>query len=103
MLKKYISYLGVLVLACFSFYYTDQAVDIVKRNDPIMKSILANQENYVVDPMNAIIHEDELTVGMNGKKVNVEESYQNMKKVNQYYESMLVFEEVPPEYSFIKE
>ena len=40
MFKKYTSYLGVLVLACFSFYYTDRAVDIVKRNDPIMKNIL---------------------------------------------------------------
>ncbi len=99
MLKKYTSYLGVLVLACFSFYYTDKAVDIVKRNDPIMKSILANSENYYVDPMSAIIHGDEITVGMNGKKVNVDKSYQNMKTINQYHESMLVFDEVIPDIS----
>ncbi len=103
MFKKYLSYLGVLILACFSFYYTDRAVDIVKRNDPIMKSILSKQEDYFVNPVNAIIDGDELTVGMKGKKVNIEESYQNMKKVNQYYESMLVFEEITPELSFMKE
>lgn len=101
MLKKYTSYLGVLVLACFSFYYTDKAVDIVKRNDPIMKSILANSENYYVDPVSALINGDEMTVGMNGKKVNVDESYQNMKKIDEYNESMLVFDEVIPDISLL--
>lgn len=96
MLKKCISYLGVLVLACFSFYYTDRAVDIVKRNDPIMKSIVANSEKYLTDPMSAIINEDEITIGMNGRKVNIDKSYQNMKKINLYNESMLVFDEVIP-------
>lgn len=96
MFKKYTSYLGVLVLACFSFYYTDRAVDIVKRNDPIMKNILANSEKFYIDPMSAIINQDEIMIGMNGKKVNIEKSYQNMKKINSYSESMLVFDEVIP-------
>lgn len=99
MLKKYASYLGILVLACFSFYYTDKAVDIVKRNDPIMKSILAHSENYYIDPISALINGDEITVGMNGKKVNIDQSYQNMKKINEYNESMLVFDEVVPDIS----
>lgn len=103
MLKKYISYLGVLVLACFSFYYTDRAVDIVKRNDPIMKSIVANSENFIIDPVSAIINGDELIVGMNGKKVNIDKSYENMKKINEYNESMLVFDEVIPDISLINE
>lgn len=103
MLKKYTSYLGVLVLACFSFYYTDRAVDIVKRNDPIMKSIVANSEKYYVDPISAVITGDELTVGLNGKKVNIEESYQNMKKIDEYNESMLVFDEVIPDISLTSE
>ena len=77
MAKKYISYLGVLVLACFSFYYTDRAVDIVKRNDPIMKSILAHSKDYTLDSVNATISNDEITSGRNGKKVNVDKSYQN--------------------------
>lgn len=99
MLKKYTSYLGVLVLACFSFYYTDRAVDIVKRNDPIMKSIVANSEKFYIDPMSAIINQDEMVIGMNGKKVNIDKSYQNMKKINSYNESMLVFDEVIPNIS----
>lgn len=99
MLKKYTSYLGVLMLACFSFYYTDRAVDIVKRNDPIMKSILSNSNNFYVDPVNAYINGDELITGLNGKKVNIEESYQNMKKINKYDEAMMTFDEVVPDVS----
>lgn len=99
MLKKYVSYLGVLVLACFSFYYTDKAVDIVKRNDPIMKNILANSKDYYIDPVSAIVENDEIISGMNGKKVNVDKSYQNMKKIDEYRESMLVFDEVIPDIS----
>lgn len=99
MLKKYTSYLGVLVLACFSFYYTDRAADIVKRNDPIMKSILANSQNYYVEPVSAFINGDEITVGINGKKVDIDKSYQNMKKIDKYNESMLVFNEVIPDIS----
>lgn len=99
MLKKYISYLGVLVLACFSFYYTDKAVDIVKRNDPIMKNILANSKDYYIDPVSAIVENDEIISGMNGKRVNVDKSYQNMKKIDEYQESMLVFDEVIPDIS----
>lgn len=99
MMKKSLSYLGVLVLACFSFFYTDKAVDIVKRNDPIMQTILENSENLTVDPINAVINEDEIITGLNGKKVNIDESYQNMKKANSYQESMLVFDEIIPEVS----
>ena len=101
MLKKYIADLGVLVLACFSFYYTDKAVDIVKRNDPIMKNILANCNNHDIDPVSALINGDEMISGINGKKVNIDKSYQNMKKIDEYNESMLVFDEVIPEISLL--
>ena len=80
MLKKSLSYLGVFVLVCFSFFYTDKAVDIVKKNDPIMKTILENSESLRIDPVNAIINSDELITGLNGKRVNIDKIYQNMKK-----------------------
>ena len=103
MIKKYVSYLGVLVLACFSFYYTDRAVDIVKRNDPIMKDILTNSNNYYVSPVSAIVDGDEIIPGINGKEVNVNKSYQNMKKYNNYNEAMYIFKEITPNVSFVSE
>lgn len=97
MLKKSLSYFGVFVLLCFSFFYTEKAVDIVKRNDPIMQMILENRESLKVEPINAVIKEDEIITGLNGKEVNIDKSYQNMKKVNKYLESMIVYDEVLPD------
>ena len=101
MLKKYISYLGIIALACFSFYYTDKAVDIVKRNDPIMKEIIKNKEKYLVNSVNATIDKDEIIPGINGIKVNVDKSYENMKKNNTYNEKLYVFDEIIPDLSLI--
>ena len=97
MLKKYFSYLGVFVLVCFSFFYTEKAAEIVRMNDPIMKVILQNSSYYEIEPVNAIITGDEIIPGLNGRTVNINESYSNMKKINRYQESLLVFDEVLPE------
>ena len=102
MLKKYMSYLGIVVFASFSFFYTDRAVDIIRRNDPIMKEILLNKDNYNVSYVNASILEDEMTPGINGIIVDITESYKNMKKYNNYNEDMYVLKEIGPEVSFLK-
>ena len=101
MIKKSISMFGVLVLACFSFYYTDRAIDIVKKNDPIMKKIMEKSKDYYVEPVNASIEYDELKSGINGKKVDINSSYKKMKKINYYNESMLVFDEVIPDLTYL--
>jgi len=103
MLKKYISYLGIFVFAIFSFYYTDKATEIVKRNDPVMKSIIDNKNNYSIESVNAIIHDDEIIPGVNGIDVNVNKSYQQMKKDNNYNPDMYVFKEVSPTISLLND
>lgn len=103
MFQKMTKYLGVLVLVLFSFYYTDRAVDIVKRNDPIMKSILSNQEDYLIESVNAIVDGDTIIPGINGTSVDVDASYKRMKKINGYYESMLMFKDVIPDESILEQ
>ena len=98
-MKKYISYLGILILGIFSFYYTDKAIDIVKRNDPIMKKILSEKKDYNISSVNAKIEDDEIIPGINGINVNINKSYEKMKKYNTYDENMYVFEEIIPEVS----
>jgi len=103
MLKKISKYLGVIVLVLFSFYYTDRAVDIVKRNDPIMKEILNNKDSFKVESVNAIISGDTIIPGINGVEVNIDKSYKRMKQINGYYESMLMFSEVIPDESILEQ
>ena len=103
MLKNIMKYLGVIVLVLFSFYYTDKSVDIVKRNDPVMKEIIYNSDNFKIKSVNAITVGDTIIPGMNGIEVNIDESYKRMKQVNGYYESMLMFSEVIPDESLLEQ
>ena len=94
MLKKIISYIGIIVLTLFSFYYTDKASEIVKNKDPIMKSILSNKDKYFIKSVNAVVDDDELVSGLNGKTIDVSDSYKNMKKYNLYDDNLYVFKVV---------
>ena len=103
MLKNITKYLGVIVLVLFSFYYTDKSVDIVKRNDPEMKEIIYNSDNFKIESVDAITIGDTIIPGMNGIEVDIDESYKRMKQVNGYYESMLMFSEVIPDESLLEQ
>lgn len=102
-MKNLTKYLGVFALVLFSFYYTDGAVEIIKRNDPVMKNILEDTESYKLESVSAVVEENTIIPGMNGLEVDVDESYKKMKSVNGYYESMLTLKEVIPEESILNQ
>ena len=73
MIKKICKYMGVFSLVLFSFFYTDQAVNIVKRNDPIMKTIKEVSKNYEIDSVSAFVNNnDEIISGVNGFGVDID-------------------------------
>jgi len=96
MFKKFFSLLGALTLICFSFYYTDSAVDIVKRNDPIMKEIVNVSSSYEEKSIDATLVDNNIIPGICGVKVDIDKSYEKMKKYGSFDEGLLVFEEVVP-------
>lgn len=102
MLKNITKCLGVIILVVFSFYYTDKAVDIIKRNDPVMKEIVNNLDDFKIESINAIVNKDTIVPGMNGIEIDIDASYKRMRQVNGYYESMLMFSEVIPDESILE-
>ena len=96
MLKKFFTFSGALALICFSFYYTDSAVDIVKRNDPIMKEIVEVSSSYFKDSVDAVLIDNNIIPGISGVKVDVDKSYEKMKNYGSYDSGLLVFKEVTP-------
>lgn len=94
-------YIGVIILICFSFYYTDKSVDLIRRNDPIMKEINKNKDEYYISSVNAIIDDDKISLGSNGKAVDLNESYKKMKKYNKYDSNLLVYKEIIPNISYL--
>lgn len=87
------------LLIAFSFYYTNKVAGIVRGKDPIMQSIKEEKANYEKKAINANVSEDNIIPGKNGKKVNIEASFQKMSQYGKYNDSLYVFDEVEPEVS----
>ena len=95
-LKKICSIIGIGLLICFSFYYTDSAVNIVKRNDPIMKEIIKVSNQYEVFAVDATLINNSIIPGINGTKLDIDASYSSMKRFGEFNSSLLKFSEVEP-------
>lgn len=95
-MKTILQYIGVAGLFCFSFFYTDKAVTVVKNIDPIIINIKENMDTYKKESINAIINDDEIIPGINGCIVNIDKSYSKMKIINTYNPKLLQFSEVKP-------
>ena len=97
-MKRAFQVIGICAFTCFSFYYTNKAVDIAKSKDPIMKTI-NELEDKEIKSVNAIINEDTIKSGVSGKKIDKKKSYEKMKALGKYNENLLFFEEVTPDIS----
>lgn len=92
-MKKYLEYVGLFALACFSFYYTEKVTKIMNSKDPVMINIEEYNKEHKTSCKEGYITTDGVVLGVNGLEVNVEESYMEMQGYG-YDESLLVFEEV---------
>ena len=90
----------IIALCILSFYYTEQIALYVKSKNPIMQEIESNKQDLYVDSTNSILI-DELYIipGINGKEVNVNSSFNTMKKLNVYNESQIVYDQIEPRIS----
>lgn len=88
-------FIGVF-LTCFSFYYTNKIIDISKSKDPIMMEIIKNKKDYDIAPVNAILEDTYIIPGTSGKEIDVEQSYEKMKKLGSYNKNLLVYKDISP-------
>lgn len=95
-LKKSLEMFGLAVLICFSFILTDKTSTMIKENDVIMATIKENSSELESASVNAKITDDEIIPGLSGKQVDIESSYQAMKKIGKYHSSLLVYKEISP-------
>ena len=102
-MKKILETIGILSLVCISFLYTEKTVNVVKEYDDIMIAIKSENENYKVDAKDATIIEDTIIPGMNGKEVNINDSYNKMKRYGKFNSNLLSYKEVAPSISIEKQ
>ena len=95
-MNKALKSVGIIVLLCFSFYYTHQFALLMQKKDPIYQNILVLKEEASLKSIDATINGDYIIPGLDGKEVNVEKSFQQMKNHGVFGENYLVFDEIIP-------
>ena len=85
-----------LILFIISYIYLRDTSSFIKKNDSLMQEIKDKQVLYNQDSIDAIITSNTMIPGVNGKRVNLDKSYQKMKSINKFNEGLLVFDEIPP-------
>ena len=71
-MKKIIKGIGLITLIIFTFFYTDKVLKVVREEDSIMMKINDIKDKLTIEPTDAIIIEDTIIPGLNGKKVNID-------------------------------
>ena len=95
-MKKIFKIISVSLFTIFSFYYTNRVVDLSKNEDPIMKEIKSIKDEYEIKPVNGVIQENTILVGSSGKRVDVDASYEKMKRLKYYDDSLLEYINIKP-------
>ena len=85
-----------IILFIFSFLLIKSGVYFIKNNDSLMKTLKEKQSEYNVKAIDAVITEHTMIPGISGKKINLNRSYQKMKGINLFQESLLIFDEIRP-------
>ena len=80
-----------IIIIIFSFYYTNKVSTFLKQKDPIMIKIKKEKANYENKPIDAIINNDTIIPGKKGQVVDINKSYQKMKKLAYYSDSLYVY------------
>lgn len=96
MLKKIFQAIGMISLICVSFMFTEKTVTMVKEADQIMIEIKKRNDELKVEPIDAIIKENTIIPGLSGKEVDIEKSYEKMKRYGDYLESLIEYKTVSP-------
>ncbi len=98
-MKKIIKGIGLITLIIFTFFYTDKVLKVVREEDSIMIKINDIKDKLAIKSTDAIIIEDTIIPGLNGKKVNIDKSYKKMKKFGNFNKNNIIYDIIYPNIS----
>ena len=100
-MSKFFKVFLTIIFFIFSLHYTNKIIEYFQKKDPLMQEIIKRQNNYYQAPIDAIITNNVIIPEVNGIKINVKKSYQKMKKLNIFNESLLVYDNILPKISYL--
>lgn len=85
------------VLSCF--YLTEKLLIHMDNQKPIMKEIKSKSAFYHIEPVDAMIFDNTIIPGINGKRVNAKKSLSKMENFGAFNETFLIYNQINPEVS----
>lgn len=98
-MRNIIKLLGLGTLVVFSFFYTDKVIEVIREEDNIMVELKELESLYEVDAVDASVAFNTIVPGINGRKINLDKSYKEMKSIGVVNKNMLVYDVVKPSVS----
>lgn len=96
---KYVKYAIVITLCVLSFYASDRLILYVENLSPLMKEIKMYEDSLYESPVNAIIEDNTIITGKNGRELNKRESYLKMNDFGSFNETFFVYDCIKPKIS----
>jgi len=96
---KFIKFIGLICLICFTFIYTEKIIDISINQDEIMIKLKEIENTYNIEPINAVVKENTIIPGNLGKYIDIDSSYKKMKKLGLFEETLITYKDIYPEIS----
>ncbi len=93
-MKNIFKYIGIVALMCFSFYYTKEAAEFMKKEDSVMKEINEYASTHNKKCVEGYITQDGVVLGINGLVVDENLSY-SMMKGSGFNESLIKYKDSP--------
>lgn len=90
-MKNIFSYIGIFLLIFCSFFITEKVTVVIKESDPLMNKIIEEKNNYKINSEDAIISDNTIVPGINGCEIDVEKSYENLKRLGMFNNNMLKY------------
>lgn len=95
-MKKLFKSIGIIGLILLSYVYTSQTINVIEETDQIMVKIKENKDNYEIKMIDNIVNGDIIIPGIKGRIVNVNKSYNNMKKMGIYNKDYFIYDYIYP-------
>ena len=96
-MKKIFSFIGVATIISLSVIISEKTTTVVKNIDTLMTEIKEKQQEYTTQPINAFIKNNTIIPGINGKKIDLQKTYNEMKKIGKFNDKYIKYQQIKPE------
>lgn len=96
---KFVKYVFLLFFMLFSFYFTEKISNFVLERNNLYQEIDRKKNKFNIESTSAVINDDYLIPGLNGRVVDVKNSFYNMRNIKKFNPYYLIYKDTYPKKS----